>query len=278
SGIWGMTSGDGNKDSEITMQDKTGVWNVQAGNKGYIEGDYNLDVQVSNPDKNEKLLPNEGDTSYVADGFYCADSITDVRDGQKYKIVNIGSQCWMAQNLNIGIMINGDNNQIDNNTIEKYCYDNDGENCDTYGGLYQWDEMMQYVSAEGTQGICPDGWYLPTDEEWKMLEGAVDSQYDYPNPIWDYYNLWRGYDAGSNIKSTSGWSYGGNGSDQYGFNALPGGRHSSFFQYLTTNSSFWSSSENINHSWDRELSYGNEGVRRRTGVQNYGFSVRCLKN
>ena len=284
SGIWGMTSGDGDKDSEITILDKTGVWDIEAGSQGYISGDFNLDVQVSNPDKNDKLLPNEGDTSFVAEGFYCADSITDVRDGQKYKIVQIGSQCWMAQNLNIGIMINGGNEQIDNDTIEKYCYDNDPANCDIYGGLYKWDEMMQYMTTEGAQGICPDDWYVPTDEEWKMLEGATDGQYGYPDPEWDGIS-WRGLDAGLNLRSSNGW-FSGNGTDLFGFSALPAGDRDigGGFYNSTFSTWFWTSSEmGIPNAIHRRLFYGYNNIERHSYVNGYysnyfGLSIRCLKN
>jgi len=94
--------------------------------------------------------------------------------------VMIGEQCWMAENLNIGEMIDGSQSMTENGIIEKYCYDNDPENCETYGGLYQWDEMMEYVTDTAVQGICPAGWHLHTDHEWKVLEGTVDSQY----PVW----------------------------------------------------------------------------------------------
>ena len=73
----------------------------------------------------------------------------------------------------------------DNGTMEKYCYNNEPDSCTKYGGLYQWDEMMQYTTQQGVQGICPPGWHLPTDEEWKVLEGAVDSQYGIGDPEWD---------------------------------------------------------------------------------------------
>jgi uncharacterized protein (TIGR02145 family) len=66
------------------------------------------------------------------------------------------------------------NNQTDNGTIEKYCFDNTETNCDVYGGLYQWNEMMQYSTAPGVKGICPTGWHLPTDAEWCTLEQEVD--------------------------------------------------------------------------------------------------------
>lgn len=95
---------------------------------------------------------NTGDSITV---WSCGYSIIDSRDGQTYNTVLIGTQCWMAENLNIGTMINGSSDQTDNATIEKYCYNNKTANCDTYGGLYQWTEMMQYVMTEGAQGICP---------------------------------------------------------------------------------------------------------------------------
>ncbi len=72
----------------------------------------------------------------------CGDLIIDDRDGQTYNTVQIDDQCWLAENLNIGIMINGAYNQSDNGVINKYCYDNDPSNCEIYGGLYQWDEMI----------------------------------------------------------------------------------------------------------------------------------------
>ena len=280
-GMWGMTSGDGNRDSEITMQDKTGVWDVEAGSQGYVSGDYNLDVQVSNPDKNDKFLPNEGATSFVSEGFYCADSITDARDGQKYKIVQIGSQCWMAQNLNIGMVINGGNNQINNDTIEKYCYGNDTNNCAIYGGLYKWDEMMQYVTTEGTQGICPDSWHLPTDEEWKMLEGAVDSQYGYPDPVWNYTGL-RGSDVGGNLKEigTTHWNTPNTeATNSSGFTALPGGYglNGSFGNHLT-HGNYSTSSESGSNAWYRNLYSFRANVYRQAINKNYSISVRCIKD
>ena len=99
----------------------------------------------------------------------CGDPFTDPRDGQTYNSVQIGTQCWMAENLNIGEMINGSEEMTDNGVIEKYCYDNDPANCETYGGLYQWNEMMEYTTTPGVQGICPTDWHLPSDGEWTTL-------------------------------------------------------------------------------------------------------------
>ncbi len=87
----------------------------------------------------------------------------DDRDGQQYySTVLIDDQCWMAENLNYGDQIDGMYNQTNNSIIEKYCYNDLESNCDSLGGLYQWNELMEYTTEEGTQGICPDGWHVAT--------------------------------------------------------------------------------------------------------------------
>ncbi len=210
----------------------------------------------------------------------CPGIPTVTYEGQVYNTVLIGEQCWLKENLNVGTMINGSINQTDNGVIEKYCYDNNTANCDEYGGLYQWDEMMQYSTIAGVQGICPSGWHLPTDDEWKTLEGTVDSQYPIGDPIWNNWGF-RGYDAGLNLKSTSGWYDNGNGSDAYGFTALPGGYHGGdgYFYFIELNASFWSSTENnSNSSMYRILSYENANIFRGSNNKSYGWSVRCLKD
>ena len=204
----------------------------------------------------------------------------DSRDGQKYKWVRIGNQVWMAQNLNIGKKIRGKAEQENNGVIEKYCYKNNNTNCDEYGGLYQWDEMMQYTTTQGIQGICPNGWHIPTDNEWRILEGTVDSQYPVEDPEWDG-TVWRGYNGGLNIKSTSGWHSGGNGTDLYGFAALPGGcRYGvSGFDYLGSPGYFWSSTEGgTDGAWFRLLGCNDAGVGRNDGSKDVGISVRCLQD
>jgi len=107
-------------------------------------------------------------------------TMRDPRDGQVYKTVTINGKVWMAENLNIGTMINTDlqddkgDNQQDNHILEKYCYKNVPANCDLYGGLYQWSEAMNYTTLEGGQGICPSGWHIPTDAEWHELVMFLD--------------------------------------------------------------------------------------------------------
>jgi len=139
--------------------------------------------------------------------------------------------------------------------------------------------MMAYSEISGSNGICPTGWHIPTDEEWKTLEGYADSQYGIGDPIWDATG-WRGFDVGINLKSTSGWVSGGNGSNIYGLTVIPGGARyaNGTFDYMGFISPFWSSTENNdNDTWYRELHHGKSGVGRNFFNKNHGFSVRCIE-
>jgi len=211
--------------------------------------------------------------------FVCGSSFTDSRDMQSYTTVQIGTQCWMSENLNIGTMINGNLSQINNSTIEKYCYSNNTGNCNTYGGLYQWNEMMQYVTTEGVQGICPTGWHLPTDDEWKTLEmylGMTQVEADA--------DAWRGTNEGDKLKEsgTVHWQFPNMGAtNSSGFTALPGGMRGSSgsFIYLSSNGFWWSSTESSGtDAWYRILKYDKGQVGRYHYYKTYGRSVRCLKD
>ncbi len=210
--------------------------------------------------------------------FVCGDLVPDV-DGNIYNTILIGTQCWMKENLNIGTMIVGSSDQTDNATIEKYCYDNSAANCDTYGGLYQWNEMMGYATTEGVQGICPAGWHLPTDAEWITLEEEVEST---TGVNWNTTG-WRGTDAGGNLKETgtSHWASPNTGAtNSSGFTGRPGGYRGTdgSFSSLANDTHFWSSSENGLDAWYRILYYGNAQVYRSSIIQAAGFSVRCLRD
>ena len=169
----------------------------------------------------------------------------------------------------------------DNDFIEKYCYDNEPDSCTKYGGLYQWDEMMQYTTQQGTQGICPPGWHLPTNEEWKVLEGGVDSQYGIGDSEWEKSYNWRGYDAGTNLKTNSGWYDNRDGTDLLGFSALPGGyRYGSVdFRNLGSHGSWWSATKyDINSgAWGRRLRYDWDKVYSANDHAKGGSSVRCVR-
>lgn len=213
----------------------------------------------------------------------CPGTATVTYEGQVYNTIQIFSQCWLKENLNVGIMIDSLEDAEDNGIIEKYCFRNSVDNCDMYGGLYQWNELMQYTSEEGVQGICPSGWHIPTDDEWKVLEGAVDSYYGIGNSEWEIEEL-RGLDVGTKMKSSSGWYENGSGTDLYGFSALPGGGlddERGFIAVYKTGA-WWTSSIYYSTPWYRNLYYDYPSIDRRVWPFNsaftLGLSVRCIKD
>lgn len=201
--------------------------------------------------------------------FVCGDTLIDSRDGQKYPTVQIGNQCWMAKNLNVGTQIQGTMGMSNNSTIEKYCYADNSTNCDIYGGLYTWYESMNYTTSEMAQGICPAGWHIPTDEEWKEIEIALGMD----SAAADLPNTWRGTDEGTQMKEngTSGYEALLSGRQ------VPGGSFSAIGQYEY----MWSSTQayNSSYAWRRCLrSYSTNVGRYDTFSKSYGFSVRCVKD
>ena len=213
-------------------------------------------------------------------GIACPEEPTVNYEGQIYNTVLIGDQCWLKENLNVGTMIPGDDEMEDNEVIEKYCYDDNPSNCNTYGALYQWNEMMQYNTMQGTRGICPPNWHIPTDQEWKILEGHVDSQYPIGDPEWDGTGS-RGYDAGQRLKTQNGWNNNGNGTDLFGFSALPGGYRGNYggFDNLGEGGEFWSSTDyGSGGAWFRSLYDDYSEVGRGSSDKTYGRSVRCVRD
>ena len=206
--------------------------------------------------------------------FSCGSSFVDARDNKTYNTVQIGLQCWMKENLNIGTMINGSSDQSDNNIIEKYCYNNIGDSCTKFGGFYQWNELMQYASTSGVQGLCPDGWHLPTDEEWCTLSQFVDATVTCDNGR-------SGTDISGKLRSTGGWYNGQNGTDSYGFTALPSGYRytpGSFIDY-SIDSYWWTSTQyDINFSWTRGVDYYYPDISRSHDINTLGLPARCVRN
>jgi uncharacterized protein (TIGR02145 family) len=185
--------------------------------------------------------------------FTCGNNLTDIRDNKVYGSVQIGSQCWMASNLNFGTILASTQDQRDNCISEKYCYNDDPVNCTNQGGLYQWDELMLYDETSGDQGFCPPGWHIPTEADWNTLFA-------------NYIN--NGF-AGSPLKY-SGYS---------GFNALLSGmRHinkSWDFQGFVT--FFWSSTAYGGYkAWAHGMNDPDPSVSVYGASQANAFSVRCV--
>ncbi len=200
--------------------------------------------------------------------YKCGGPIIDKRDNQTYQTVLIGTQCWMKQNLNIGEFVD-DLQQIDNHIIEKSCYQNDKKWCGIMGGLYTWDEAMQYQQDE--QGICPEGWKIPTKEDWQILA-------DYLGPE----------EAGQKLKVSSVDSiFKWDGNNESGFSALPAGAaNHSYFKRINQWALFWTSTpENNERAWFTQLDsywYPEPPKYKTLFIGNYylktnGFSIRCLK-
>lgn len=200
--------------------------------------------------------------------------------GKTYHTVQIFSQCWMKENLNLGTMIPGDVTMTDNQTIEKYCYNNIDDSCDVYGGFYQWDEMMEYSNVPGSRGICPPGWHIPGDDDWSILEGAADSYILIGDTSWNINGV-RGIDCGFNLKSGFYWENDGNGSDIFGFTIPPAG-YRDYWGYIYGfghAAKYWSS-DALSQAEALSRGLGCDGIdisRYNEDTAN-GYSVRCIKD
>ena len=185
----------------------------------------------------------------------CGSPITDIRDNKVYPTVQIGSQCWLATNLNYGTILTSSQDQRDNCQTEKYCYNDNPINCINQGGLYQWDELMLFDETPADQGFCPPGWHIPTENEWNILFA-------------NYIN--SGF-AGSPLKY-SGYS---------GFNALlSGARHiNKGWDFLGFATFFWSSTaRSDNKAWAHGMNDPDPSVSSYPASRVNAFSVRCLKD
>jgi uncharacterized protein (TIGR02145 family) len=212
------------------------------------------------------------EVSFTTPDWFCEDSITDSRDGKIYHTKLIGTQCWMTQNLNVGTMINSNIYETNNGSIEKFCYGNSESYCNDYGGLYQWDEYMNYTTTSNTipslrQGICPIGWHIPSDAEWTVLTTYLGGE-----------NV-----AGGKMKEagTMHWEYPNTGAtNSSGFKALAGGYFDGVFKSRNYYAFYWSSTEsNDINPWYRDLFYGSIFIERNSYYQKeYGMSGRCLKD
>lgn len=219
----------------------------------------------------------------------CPGIPTITYEGQEYHTVQIYSQCWLKENLNVGTMLEICADQTDNGYLEKYCYSDNEDSCTKYGGLYQWDEMMQYTTQQGARGICPPGWHVPSRDEWNVLIGTVDTHYEIDVAIKDIEGVF-GFDGGTNLKSDFGWEpysfghFSGNGTDYFGFTGLPGGYRDFFgcgnYGNVNRRGYWWSSTEITNEGLTRanELINDYTSVARQDEVRRNGYSVRCLKD
>ena len=238
--------------AELSVDDKNIGMSVRC-----LKGERAVQSSSSSAD-----LSNAKSSSSVASSNAVSGALIDSRDGRLYKTVTIGAKTWMAENLNYA-------------TVDSYCLQNNPNNCTKYGRLYTWAAAVDSVGLVRTkgkecgydracnlrlpvQGVCPAGWRLPSKDEWKTLV-AGDSQ---------------------KLRSKSGWLGTFNGTDDYGFNALPAGDKDDDGDFVVGyNAVFWTSSE------IGPLSAGYMDLGRNKHSDYYmdapktrGFSVRCVRD
>jgi uncharacterized protein (TIGR02145 family)/uncharacterized repeat protein (TIGR02543 family) len=172
-------------------------------------------------------------------------SVVDNRDGgTTYRTVTINGVTWMAENLNYDVP----------EVTSDVCYNNSADSCAKYGRLYNW---------ETARTACPVGWHLPSDEEWTALTDFVGSN------------------NGTKLKATSGWYNNGNGTDQYGFSALPGGNGNSDGDFGSAGNGgfWWSATEgDADYAWNRSTGFNSDYVSRDFNDKTFLFSVRCAQD
>ncbi len=194
--------------------------------------------------------------SFTQSLIACGQSITDIRDGKTYPTVQIGSQCWFQKNLEYGITIPENTPQTDNCIPEKYTRHASPV---TRHDLYQWNELMQYQTTEGSQGLCPPGWHVPTSAEWDQLLAFLNGPGQAGWPMIDTLTV-------------------------YGFRSFQQG-----FYYLnntwafesgsTAGSMYWTSTPSGSHrAVARGLNQQNPSVSSYPSSRGNAFAVRCVRD
>ena len=195
----------------------------------------------------------------VSPSWSCGEAIT--YSGVGYSTVQIGDQCWFAENLRTTTYLNGDaiprnlsNGDWSSTTSGAMAFYIDGP---AYGGLYNW------YAVDDVRGICPSGWHVPTDGEWTVMTNFLGGEIV----------------AGGQMKATYGWGGGGNGTNSSGFSGLPGGYRSISGDFYSAGFSgyWWSSSPNGSSAWNRGL-LAFDAVSRYDSNQRVGLSVRCVRD
>jgi uncharacterized protein (TIGR02145 family) len=229
----------------------TGIWNPASAGTGVKQLVYTYTNAFLCTDVRYSMIDVRSPAA-----FACGNNLTDIRDNQSYQTVQIGSQCWMAVNLNYGTLIPSNTHQRDNCIPEKYCYNDLSTNCGVQS-YYQWDELMRFDNTPGVQGLCPPGWHVPDEPEW--------------NTLFLYFN---GAAFAASPLLASGFS---------GFNAgVSGSRfHAMEWDYPGFAGHYWTSLANGPYkAWSHALNNipDDHSVSSYPAARSDAYAVRCLKD
>jgi uncharacterized protein (TIGR02145 family) len=226
---------------------------VSCGDSGTLSADGDLSSSSGEASSSSGVASS---SSFTKDWFNVSisyGSMTDTRDNQVYKTVVIGTQTWMAENLNYA-----------STSVVSRC-----EKCTIYGRLYDWNSMMAGAtsstdSPSGVQGICPSGWHVPSNAEWDVLETFVGGSST----------------AGTKLKANSNLWYENTGTDDYGFSALPGGYYfGSASITVGYNGYWWSTTEySTENAYEQKMNYKDADVSLYNNDKPNGCSLRCVKD
>lgn len=179
----------------------------------------------------------------------CAQEMITDRDGNIYRTIEIGDQLWMAGNLNTVHYANGEK-------IESFCYDHDTAYCRIFGRLYSWETLNVGNGSDSLQGVCPDNWHVPTDEEWGIMLDSLG-----------------GAGIAGTVLRTGKYS---------GFSLKWGGNYQmelDIFSFIDRKAYFWSSTQfSGSAAWMRMTGANMKNVNRSTVPKEYSFSIRCVKD
>ena len=257
-----MESGAGEGNSSSSVESGAGEGNSSSSVESSAnESSSSSSVESSSSENLSSSSVESSSSESIPDGY-----MKDSRDGKLYKIVVIGSQTWMAQNLNYEYKVKG-------RTYGNYCRDN---NCTTYGRYYTWGAAMDSVNTKcgykkdcsvkyPVKGICDDGWRLPNKTDWENLfksAGGVDK-------------------AGKNLRSKNGWTNSIiNGTDPYKFTALPAGFYENgYFREGGFGAFFWTSvKSDSDNAYYMNIDIDYNSAYLKYSAKNLAMSVRCVKN
>ena len=260
-----------NSDGVITIQDLLLILS-EFGCITSCENDITQDGYVAVDDL-LLVLSEFGNSCEIFSFQNCGDLVA--HEGYEYSTVQIGDQCWFSENCRYLPEVSP-SSTVNATTPYYYVYDFEDtnvevakatENYETYGVLYNWPAVM-------TEGICPTGWHMPSDEEWQTLEISLGMSESIAMELG-----FRGTDEGAQMKSISGWFNNGNGTNTSGFNSKPGGLLPGIgFYGLELHGFWWTSTVTENNYLARQLVFGDDTISRQYEEPIVGFSARCVKD